>query len=88
MIPFIEKKEIDWHQVEKILRNSKRLNQYANGGPAVKKLENFISQKILKKNISVSMVSSGTAALNIASNFFIIFKSINPSLSQSIILDF
>lgn len=70
MIPFIEKKEIDWHQVEKILRNSKRLNQYANGGPAVKKLENFISQKILKKNISVSMVSSGTAALNIASNYF------------------
>ena len=48
MIPFIEKKEIDWHQVEKILRNSKRLNQYANGGPAVKKLENLIIKEKLQ----------------------------------------
>ena len=70
MIPFIEPKKIDWHEVEKILRKSKELNQYANRGPTVKKLENFISQNILKKNISVSLASSGTAALFLASNYF------------------
>lgn len=70
MIPFIEKKKIDWYEIKKILQQSEKLNQYANDGPAVKKLENFISQNVLKKNIKVSLVSSGTSALYMASNYF------------------
>ena len=35
MIPFIEKKKIDWYEIKKILQQSEKLNQYANDGPAV-----------------------------------------------------
>jgi dTDP-4-amino-4,6-dideoxygalactose transaminase len=65
MIPFVEKKTVNWKFVKKLLTISGEQNKWTNFGPISLKLEQFIHYKLgLPNNLKVIMCASGTIALH------------------------
>ena len=64
MVSWVPKKKIDHDQVKKLLEDSDRTNQFTNGGPNVKKLEDTVRYLLeIFDTKSVICVSNGTHAL-------------------------
>lgn len=63
-VQFVERKSVDFNQLEKDLSASLEAGQWANGGPAVLSLEADIGDRLrLAEHVTPVAVSSGTAAL-------------------------
>jgi dTDP-4-amino-4,6-dideoxygalactose transaminase len=64
MVSWVPKKSIDYEQVKTLLEESEKTNQFTNGGPVVKKLEDTVRSLLeIDSSKSVICVSNGTHAL-------------------------
>ena len=65
LLCWVPKKIIDTNIVNKLLDKSLKLNQFTNGGPNVKQLENYIREKFkIDNEKSVIVVTNGSVALH------------------------
>lgn len=63
-VSFIERKQVDWTRVRKVLALSEKSNHWANFGPVTAALEGFLAHLLgLPENRCVVMCSSATTAL-------------------------
>lgn len=64
MVSWIPKKKVDYEQIKLLFEESERINQFTNGGPNVKKLENIVEKLLeIQDTKKVICVSNGTHAL-------------------------
>lgn len=64
MVSWVPKKGVDYGKIKELLEESEKANQFTNGGPCVKKLENTVKFILeIEDSKSVICVSNGTHAL-------------------------
>lgn len=64
MVSWVPKKQINYDEVKLLLEDSQKTNQFTNGGPNVKRLENTVRELLeIEDTKSVICVSNGTHAL-------------------------